>query len=149
MVLVGACLARRRGLAVIVGTVLAWLLVPTVIVLSVAREEGIVGQGHDYLGLAVGIPIVAAFVAGEKFVDRRASLRLTTAVIALLAGCQVLDFYGTLRRYTVGTEAAVPRSPRCPAAGMRPCPGLHCSWCSRWRWWPLLSFCAAPPRPNR
>ena len=103
VVLVGACLARRRGVAVIVGTVLAWVLVPTVIVLSVARKEGIVGQGRDYMGLAVGIPIVAAFVAGEKFVDRRTSLRLTTVVIALLAGCQVLDFYGTLRRYTVGT----------------------------------------------
>ena len=131
VVIVGACLARRRGVAVIVGTVLAWALVPTVIVLGVARKDGIVGQGRDYMGLAVGIPIVAAFVAGERFVDRRTSLRLTTVVIALLAGCQVLAFYGALRRYTVGTGGPLTRSPRCPAAGMRPCPGLHCSWCSR------------------
>ena len=45
---------------------LAWAIVPTVIVLSVARKDGIVGQGRDYLGLAAGIPIVAAFVAGES-----------------------------------------------------------------------------------
>ena len=123
VVLVGACLARRRGVAVIVGTVAAWVVVPVVIAVSVARQDGIVGQGRDYMGLAVGIPIVAAFVAGQRFVDRRATLRLTTVVIALLAGCQVLDFYGTLRRYTVGTGGPLNAFSSVPGGWDAPVPG--------------------------
>jgi len=123
VVLVGVCLARRRGVAVIVGNVVAWVVLPTVIVLSVAREEGIVGQGRDYMGLAVGIPIVAAFAAGQKFVDRRTTLRLATVVIALLAGCQVLDFYGTLRRYTVGTGGPLNAFSSVPGGWDVPVPG--------------------------
>jgi hypothetical protein len=104
VVLIGSCLAGRRGAAVIVGTAVAWVVVPIVMILSTAHQEGILGQGRDFMGLAVGIPIVAAAVAGERFSDRRATLRLTSVVIALLTACQVVDFYAALRRYTVGTN---------------------------------------------
>jgi len=106
-VLVGTCLARRRAAAVVVGNLVAWVVVSTVLIVSVARQDGIVGQGRDFMGLAVGVPIVAAVVAGERFVDRRTTLRLATVVVALLAACQVVDFYGALRRYTVGTGGPI------------------------------------------
>jgi hypothetical protein len=102
--LVGCCLARRRGAAVAIGALVAWLVVPVVVAISHARQDGILGQGRDYLGLAVGVPIVAAVVAGQRFADRRATMRFSTAVIALLAACQVVDFYGALRRNTVGSN---------------------------------------------
>jgi Predicted membrane protein (DUF2142) len=104
VVLVAACVARRRSIAVVLGTLVAWVVFPTVLIVSQARQDGILGQGRDFMGLAVGIPIVAAFVAGERFVDRRTTLRLAAVVIGLLAACQVVDFYAALRRYTVGTK---------------------------------------------
>ncbi len=104
VVLVAACVARRRPVAVVLGTVGAWVVFPTVLIASQARQDGILGQGRDFMGLAVGIPIVAAFVAGERFVDRRTTLRLGTVVVGLLATCQAVDFYAALRRYTVGTK---------------------------------------------
>ncbi len=104
VVLVGTCLARRRAAAVVVGTAVAWVAVPIVTIMSTANQEGILGQGRDFMGLAVGIPIVAAVIAGERFSDHRATLRLTSVVIILLTACQVIDFYAALRRYTVGTK---------------------------------------------
>jgi hypothetical protein len=107
VVLVGACLAHLRGAAVVAGAVLAWVAVPVALIVAEARHEGILGQGRDFMGLAVGIPIVAAAVAGERLLDRRTTLRLATIVIALLAVCQVADFYGALRRNTVGDDGPI------------------------------------------
>jgi hypothetical protein len=104
VVLIGACLAHRRATAAVIGTVAAWVVLPTVMILSLARQDGILGQGRDFMGLAVGIPIVAAAIAGERFSDRRTTLRLAAVIVALTAACQVVDFYATLRRYTVGTK---------------------------------------------
>ncbi len=107
VVLIGACLAHRRAAAVVIGTVLAWVVLPTVMILTTARQDGILGQGRDFMGLAVGVPIVAAAIAGERFSDRRATLRLTALIVSLTAVCQVVDFYATLRRYTVGTGGPI------------------------------------------
>jgi hypothetical protein len=100
--IVGTCLARRRGALVATGTLVAWLVLPTVLIISQARQSGILGQGRDFMGLAVGIPIVAGVVAGERTGGRELALRISTVVIAVLAVCQLADFYGALRRYTVG-----------------------------------------------
>ncbi len=112
VVLVGLCLARRREAAVVVGTLAAWVVLPTGLIMSVARQEGIVGQGRDYLALAVGIPLVAAVVVRQRLVDGRTTLRLVTIVVALLAACQLFDFYGALRRNTVGTQGLLMRLQR-------------------------------------
>jgi Predicted membrane protein (DUF2142) len=104
VVLIGTCLAHRRAAAVVIGTVAAWVVLPTAMILSTAHQDGILGQGRDFMGLAVGIPIVAAAIAGERFSDRRTTLRLAAVIVALTAVCQVVDFYATLRRYTVGTK---------------------------------------------
>ena len=107
VVLIGACLARRREAVVIAAVVGAWVVVPLVLILAAARSEGIIGQGRDFMGLAVGIPLVPAAAAGERFVCRAASLRLVKVVLVVLALCQVADFYGALRRNTVGITGPV------------------------------------------
>lgn len=107
VVLVAVCLARRRGAATLLGNLLAWLVVPVALAVAEARKDGILGQGRDYMGLAVGIPIVAAVVAGQRFVDRRTTLRLATVIVTVLAACQVGDFYAALRRNTVGINGPI------------------------------------------
>ena len=104
VVLIGTCLAHRRAAAVVIGTVAAWVVLPTAMIMSTAHQDGILGQGRDFMGLVVGIPIVAAAIAGERFSDRRTTLRLAAVIVGLTAVCQVVDFYATLRRYTVGTK---------------------------------------------
>lgn len=107
VVLVGACLARARGVLALGGTLVAWLALPVAVTLSQARTEGILGQGRDYLGLAVGIPIVAGAIAGERFAQRRSSLRLVSIVVTAVLACQVADFYSALRRNTVGITGPI------------------------------------------
>jgi Predicted membrane protein (DUF2142) len=124
VVLIGACLARRRALAVVVGTVVAWVVVPTVMIMSTAHQEGILGQGRDFMGLAVGIPIVAAVVAGERFLDRRTTLRLAGVVVALVAVCQAVDFYAALRRFTVGTNGPLDAFSAVARGWHAPIPGV-------------------------
>jgi hypothetical protein len=115
VVLLGVCLARRRGALAIAGNLVAWLAIPTVIAISGARHDGILGQGRDYMALAVGIPIMAAFLVGDRIGDRRATLRVSTTIVVLLAACQVVDFYGALRRNVVGS--AGPFNLLTPVAG--------------------------------
>ena len=104
VVLVGVCLSRRRSAAVVVSNLVSWVVIPLALVIGEARHNGILGQGRDFMGLAVGIPIVAGFVAGERVGDRRKMLRLSSGIITVLAVCQMADFYGTLRRNTVGIK---------------------------------------------
>jgi Predicted membrane protein (DUF2142) len=124
VVLVAVCVARRRPIAVVLGIVVAWVVFPTVLIVSQAREDGILGQGRDFMGLAVGIPIVAAFVAGERFVDRRTTVRLATVVVVVMAACQVVDFYAALRRYTVGTKGPLDAFSAVPHGWDAPMPAL-------------------------
>lgn len=124
VVLVGACLARRRAAAVVAGVLLAWVIIPTVLVVSTARQDGILGQGRDFMGLAVGIPVVAGAIAGERFLDRRTTLRLAGLVVTLLAVCQVVDFYAALRRYTVGSKGPLDAFSSVPHGWGPPVPAL-------------------------
>ncbi|HUB71442.1 MAG TPA: DUF2142 domain-containing protein [Acidimicrobiales bacterium] len=102
IVLIATCVASRRDALVTAGTLATWVVLPLILILAEARSEGIVGQGRDFMGLAVGAPLVASAATGERFANRAASLRLSTLVVIALVFCQVLDFYGALRRNTVG-----------------------------------------------
>ena len=129
VVLIGACVAQRRAAAVAVGTVVAWVVLPTAMIVLVARQEGILGQGRDFLGLAVGIPIVAAAIAGERFSDRLATLRLVSVIVGIVAACQVVDFYAALRRYTVGTKGPLDAFSSVPHGWDAACPGRRSCHC--------------------
>ncbi|HTW06340.1 MAG TPA: DUF2142 domain-containing protein, partial [Acidimicrobiales bacterium] len=52
IVLIGACVASRRDALITAGTLVAWLVVPLIVILADARSEGIIGQGRDFMGLA-------------------------------------------------------------------------------------------------
>ena len=122
--LAGASLARARGVVALVGLLTAWVVVPVAAAVLEARSEGILGQGRDYLALAVGIPLVAGAVAGERFADRARALRLVSIVVGLLAAGQLADFYAALRRYAVGLAGPLDAFSKAPGGWQPPVPGL-------------------------
>ena len=149
VVLIGTCLAHRRAAAVVIGTIVAWVALPTVMIMSTAHQDGILGQGRDFMGLAAGIPIVAAAIAGERFSDRRTTLRLAAVIVGLTAVCQVVDFYATLRRYTVGTKGPLDAFSSVAGGWDAPVPAALLFAIFTLRWWPLPSSCGLPPPLNR
>ncbi|MDQ2729387.1 MAG: DUF2142 domain-containing protein, partial [Actinomycetota bacterium] len=100
--LVGAVVvaARRREVVLLGLIVVATLvIVPSAADLYSARSIGLDWQGRYGLPLAVGIPILAAAVLGE----RRVRLGGVPAVLfSSLAVGQLVSWYWVLRRYTVG-----------------------------------------------
>ncbi len=105
--LVGASLGRARGVLMLVGTFVGWLALPVVVAVVKARSEGILGQGRDYLGLAVAVPIIAGAIAAERFAGRAGSLRFVSIAVTMLLACQLSDFYAALRRFTMGTHGPI------------------------------------------
>ena len=124
VVLAGACLGRAREVLVLAGTLAAWVALPVAVAISQARTEGILGQGRDYLGLAVGIPIVAGAIAGERFADKARSLRLVSIAVTVLIACQVADFYAAMRRNTVGINGPLDAFAHVPGGWSPPVPGI-------------------------
>jgi hypothetical protein len=124
VVLVGAALARARGVVALVGLLGAWVVLPVAVAVLEARSEGILGQGRDYLPLAVGIPVVAGALAGEKFAKRASTLRLVSIVAGLLAASQLADFYAALRRFSVGLAGTLDAFSKVPRGWQPPVPGV-------------------------
>ncbi|HET9058785.1 MAG TPA: DUF2142 domain-containing protein [Acidimicrobiales bacterium] len=96
----------RERLATL-GTALAWAAFAYVFVLAMVPSHGLVGQGRDFLALAAGIPVVAGACSRPGGVAGGVGRgwRLAGAAVAVaFVGAQVADFYGTLRRYSVGTS---------------------------------------------
>jgi hypothetical protein len=118
-----AALGKGRGVFVMATMLAIWALLPVAIAIEQARTEGILGQGRDYLGLAMGIPLVAAAIAGEPFAERARSLRLVSIVVTVLAVAQVADFYGALRRNTVGTNGPLDALAHVAGGWSPPVPG--------------------------
>lgn len=102
VVLISVCVARRREVLAVAGTLVVWLLFTFIFIVAMAPHHGILGQGRDFMGLIVGLPIVAGAVTRDSLLGRRLVLRLSGLLLAILSLCQVTDFYGVLRRYTVG-----------------------------------------------
>jgi hypothetical protein len=82
-----------------------------------------VGQGRDFLGLLVGVPIMAGGVAKGRPWVRQELLRLGSLVIVGLAFCQAVDFYGALRRFTVGVNGPYNAFARVPGGWQPAIPG--------------------------
>ena len=97
--------STRRQLTVLIALVAATIIVPVVIETTPYRTGGTFWQGRYSMPLAVGIPIVAAFVLAsttrgrDLFTPRVAwTLGITVCVAHVLAYAQ------NLRRYTVGAR---------------------------------------------
>lgn len=120
LVVVLGMLSGRRQATVLLGLLGAALLVPLVVMVSHAHQDGLVWQARDGLPLYVGVPLVAGAMAGRArdAVDGRVPPSPATAAGAvrvlapqltvLVAGgvgfAQFADFVWALRRYTVGTD---------------------------------------------
>lgn len=100
---VGAmCAAAVRPALVLLGLVIAVVAVPVAVEVSQASRLGLVWQGRYSLPLAVGVPILAAALAGPvlEAIGRRA----LTATAAATAVGHVAVFWWGLRRYAVGLD---------------------------------------------
>lgn len=102
VVLLALCAASRREATAVAGLLLGWALFSFLFVLAFAREYGIVGQGRDFMGLIVGLPLLAGLAARGPAELVGPMKRLSGLLVVSLALGQVVDFYGTLRRFTVG-----------------------------------------------
>jgi hypothetical protein len=103
IVALGAISARRRDTLAVAGAIVAMIVVPVLLRTPDAQKIGIVGQGKDTLPLAVGVPILAAWAAGGKWMLDE---RMVNRLLRLIAGAAVLAqlgmFLEALRRYEVG-----------------------------------------------
>lgn len=107
LVVLGLSTGSVRRSVVTAGILFAWLAVPTLLTLASSRHRGVIGQGRDFMGLAVGIPLVAAVAVGEHVLRHGAAQRLARTMLVLTVVGQVAAFYWTLRRYTVGLNGPV------------------------------------------
>jgi hypothetical protein len=114
LVLVGTALlaallvAGRRELVVLGSLVAVVIALPVVADIQQAAATGLVWQGRYTLPVAMGVPIVAAFVLarsplGAVLASARARLLLGGGI----AVAQVAAYYWMLRRYTVGDAGGV------------------------------------------
>jgi hypothetical protein len=100
--------ARARQLFVLVLVTVASVVVPVLLSASQARRLGFAWQGKDTLPLAVGIPILAAALAGSSSgMTTRLRNWLVTVVVALVASAQVDAFVQALRRNATGLPGPI------------------------------------------
>jgi hypothetical protein len=94
--------ARRRQLAVLAGVILATIVTPVIISSSQARNYGLSWQGKDLLPFAVGVPLLAAALAGQSEAVRARGGRLVAILVAATATAEIAAFMQALRRNAVG-----------------------------------------------
>lgn len=114
VVLIGLLTSRARHRAVIVGLAVLSVVLPTAIMVSHARTDGIVWQARDGFPLYVGAILVSGAVAGRRR-GSGAAVRspwwsgvgaMSVLGVAVALG-QAADFVWALRRYTVGQGATL------------------------------------------
>lgn len=99
----GLALGSRRGRATLATLTVAAVAIPTALVASHARQQGLwLLQGRDMLPLLVGLPLSAAVVAGRR--RRRLLEVMGYSVVAVVWACLLVFFTESLRRYTVGVS---------------------------------------------
>ncbi|MGH9094796.1 MAG: hypothetical protein ACRDXE_06515, partial [Acidimicrobiales bacterium] len=103
LVVMALLVTGRRVWASLALTVGAALVGPIIAQFVDGPSHGIVVQGRYLLPLVVGVPLTAALVVPERVGLEPGYRRVVLAVATLLAISQVWTFYGTLRRYAVGT----------------------------------------------
>ena len=105
LVLIAVRSRERRALLVLASLIALSLLLPVVLSLPQARIVGIAWQGRYTLPLAVGVPLLAAWLGGTAGNAPHPRIRL--ALVLALACASVLGYLETLRRYAVGTRGPI------------------------------------------
>lgn len=97
--------ATRAQAVALVGLAVAVVAVPVAVEVSQAPRLGLIWQGRYALPLAVGVPILAACVAGARLAGP-ATRALPLIATATAAGHAAVFWWG-LRRYAVGLDSLV------------------------------------------
>jgi hypothetical protein len=92
-----------RGLGALTTLIALTFVAPVCLELFNAKRLGLVWEGRYTLPLAVGIPLMAAAIAGRTAISR-AVVIATRGLLVLLAVLGLLGFLETLRRYAVGVR---------------------------------------------
>ncbi len=161
IVLTGMLTSARRHALVLLGVAAASLVVPTAIVVSQARHDGIVWQARDGYPLYAGLVLLAGAIAGQ--LDRRqprdtsflpvgVNHRLTVFVAVVIPAIQFGSLFWAIRRYVVGLGAYV--NPLANAGGWSPPIPVGVVLvaatllCAAYGWWiTRLNRSASPNRP--
>jgi hypothetical protein len=113
ILVLGLITSFRHHAWVIIGLLVGSLVLPTTLMVSQARTDGVVWQARDGYPLYAGILLVAGAVAGRNrarsapesgttLVLATAARRLGVFVASTVAAAQLGEFVWALRRYTVG-----------------------------------------------
>jgi hypothetical protein len=135
LVIAGLVISRRRQAAVVLALIIAGVVLPTALMVSQARKDGVVWQARDGFPLYVGILLVAGAVAfrksGEVADDRhgtwrgsRMARRLTVGLAICVSAALLGDFLWALRRYTVGLGRVLNPFAHVPGGWSPPVPAL-------------------------
>ena len=101
---------------------------PVFLQLPNAPNAGLVWQGRYALPIAIGVPLVAGLVIGDpRAGGGRLDLRLARMAVPFLAVAEVVAFYWTMRRYSVGNSGAffTDRPEWSSPLGYLPAVGIH------------------------
>jgi hypothetical protein len=108
----GLVASLRRHAAVLMALIAASLIIPTVVMVSQARDLGLVWQARDGFPLYVGVLLVAGAVGGQGLgrspvLSRVGAAfgRLAMLVAVTVALAQLADFVWALRLYAGGFSA--------------------------------------------
>ena len=106
--LAAVLVAGRRELVVLGSLVVVVIALPVVADIQQAAATGLVWQGRHTLPVAMGVPIVAAFVLARSPLGAvLASARARFLLGGGIAVAQVAAYFWMLRRYTVGDSGNV------------------------------------------
>lgn len=105
--MLAALALQRRGQVsakVALGVLLVGVVVgPMLVQLPGAEDAGLVWQGRYTLPIAIGLPLLAAWILAPGEGDEEpTAARLSRGMTAALGGAGALAFYGAARRYAVG-----------------------------------------------
>jgi hypothetical protein len=103
LVFVAIAWTTRRQMTLLLALIGATILVPVVIETTPYRDGGTFWQGRYSMPIAVGIPIVAAFILASTVRGRELMTpRFSWTLGGVVCGAQFLAYAQNLRRYTVG-----------------------------------------------
>jgi hypothetical protein len=98
---------RRAKLALVV-LLLGVYFGPMILELPAAADAGLVWQGRYTLPIAVGVPLLAGVVVGDRRVGANPLvMRLARMMVPFIGLANVAAFYWTMRRYSVGATGAL------------------------------------------
>lgn len=107
--MLAALALQRRGQVaakVALGVLFVGVVIgPMIIQLPGAADAGLVWQGRYTLPIAIGLPLLSAWIlAPTNEPEEPTAARLSTGMVVALGVANAVAFYGTARRYAVGSE---------------------------------------------